>query len=87
MPDAVVLDLMMSHVDGWRVLQRLQEDRSLRHIPVAVCSVLNEPELARSLGARAYLRKPVRPAELLECLVSLLERTHNAGAGSSPAPR
>ncbi len=87
MPDAVVLDLMMSRVDGWRILQQLQEDRSLRHIPVAVCSVLNEPELARSLGARAYLRKPVRPAELLECLTGLLEPSHSGEAGSFPAPR
>lgn len=86
-PDAVVLDLMMSKVDGWQILQRLQGDSSLRHIPVAVCSVLNEPELAKSLGARAYLRKPVRPAELLECLTGLLDESDSAEAGSSPMPR
>ncbi|MDI7275468.1 MAG: response regulator [Anaerolineae bacterium] len=87
MPHAVVLDLMMSRVDGWQILQRLRGTASLREIPVAVCSVLNEPELARSLGASAYLRKPVRPAELLECLTGLLERRRSVEPGKSPATR
>jgi CheY-like chemotaxis protein len=87
MPDAVVLDLMMSRVDGWQVLQSLRSNPSLRSIPVAVCSVLNEPELARSLGADAYLRKPVRPPELLECLTGLLERRRSVGSAPPPATR
>ncbi|MCL6431905.1 MAG: response regulator [Anaerolineae bacterium] len=87
MPDAVVLDLMMSRVDGWQILQSLRSDPSLRSIPVAVCSVLNEPELARSLGADAYLRKPVRPPELLECLTGLLERRRSVGSTPPQATR
>ena len=81
-PDAVVLDVMMRDVDGWEVLQRLKSDPRLRQIPVAICSVLDEPELATSLGADAYLRKPVRPAQLLECLASLLGQKRNEEAGS-----
>ena len=87
MPDAIVLDLMMSRVDGWQILQSLRGSPSLRSIPVAVCSVLNEPELARSLGADDYLRKPVRPPELLECLTGLLERRHSAGSAPPPTTR
>jgi CheY-like chemotaxis protein len=72
MPDAVLLDVMMRDVDGWQILKRLKQDPALQHIPVAMCSVLDERELASSLGAAAYLRKPIRPAQLLECLRSLL---------------
>ncbi len=72
MPDAIVLDIMMRGVDGWEVLQQLKADPRTRLIPVAICSVLDEPELARSLGADAYIRKPVRPAQLQGCLAELL---------------
>lgn len=73
-PDAVLLDVMMQDLDGWEVLRRLKSSPELRGIPTVVCSVLHEPELATSLGADAYLRKPVRPAHLLECLAGLLTR-------------
>jgi CheY-like chemotaxis protein len=71
-PDAIVLDVMMSDVDGWEVLQRIRSHPRLGGIPVAVCSVLDEPELARCLGASAYLRKPIRPVQFLECVIGLL---------------
>jgi len=71
-PDAVILDVMMREVDGWEVLQRLKADVTLRRLPVIVCSVLSEPELAASLGAAASLVKPVRPTQLVECLDGLL---------------
>ena len=72
-PDIIILDVMMHGMDGWQVLQGLKADPGLRQIPVVVCSVLNDPELAFAIGAAAYLRKPVRPAQLLECLAQVLE--------------
>lgn len=74
MPAIVILDVMMRDVDGWEILQRLKADPGLRQIPVVVCSVLDEPELAYSIGADAYLRKPVRPAQLLQCLSAVSRR-------------
>ena len=72
-PDAVILDLMMQEADGWEVLRALKGDPELRSIPVVVCSVLAEQELARLLGAEAYLVKPVRPSQLRQCLAGLLQ--------------
>lgn len=86
-PDAVVLDVMMGGVDGWEILGRLRADPDLRDIPVAVCSVLDEAELATSLGADAYLRKPVMPAQLQECVAGLLGRPRSAAASLSSATR
>ena len=71
-PAAITLDVMMPNVDGWQVLRGLAGDPNTAGIPVVICSVLKEPELAFSLGARAYLKKPVDRLELVATLARLL---------------
>jgi CheY-like chemotaxis protein len=71
-PDAVVLDLMMPGRDGWELLSALRQDAVLRSVPVIVCSVLYEPELAHALGAQRVLKKPIGAAELLATLAAVL---------------
>ena len=70
-PTVITLDVMLPSQDGWEILQALKNDPLTAHIPVIVCSVLEDPELAHSLGAAAYLRKPVAQADLLTMLGSL----------------
>jgi CheY-like chemotaxis protein len=67
-PDAIVLDVMLPDIDGWRLLMRLHQDERTRTIPVVVCSVVKEADLARSLGAARFLEKPVRPREFIRAL-------------------
>jgi len=67
-PQAITLDVMMPTQDGWEILQRLKNTPVVRRIPVIVCSVLHEPELALSMGASDYITKPVQQVELLEVL-------------------
>jgi CheY-like chemotaxis protein len=73
-PYAITLDLMMPGQDGWDVLQTLLNQPDTRHIPVIVCTVLRQKELALSLGAAAFLPKPVTESALLSVLESLEER-------------
>jgi CheY-like chemotaxis protein len=80
-PDLITLDVMMPSMDGWQVLRDLAQNPATQHIPVIVCSVLKEPELASSLGARAYLKKPVDRQELL----ATLARLQPAAGPSAPA--
>jgi CheY-like chemotaxis protein len=62
-PDVVVLDVMLPDIDGWDLLTRLHEHPTLRTLPVIICSVMPEQQLALALGARYFLAKPVaRPA-------------------------
>jgi CheY-like chemotaxis protein len=61
LPDAIILDVMMSGMDGWEVLQRLKNEPATAQIPVIICSVFNDPELAFSLGAKIFLSKPITP--------------------------
>jgi CheY-like chemotaxis protein/predicted DNA-binding protein (UPF0251 family) len=82
-PDIVVLDVMLPDIDGWRLLMRLHEDPATRSIPVIICSVVQEEDLALSLGAARYLPKPVRPREFIQALDQALPQ---ALAVASRAP-
>jgi CheY-like chemotaxis protein len=75
-PDVVVLDVMMPDMDGWELLQQLRSRPELHNVPIAVCSILDEPHLAASLGADAYLHKPIGPVAFMECLAGLLKGQH-----------
>jgi CheY-like chemotaxis protein len=77
-PDAILLDIMMSEQDGWDALQSLRHHPGTQEIPIVVCTVLAESQLAYALGATAFLRKPLTRSALLETLGRL--------ARSRPAP-
>ncbi len=70
-PGLIILDVMMPHIDGWEVLQTLLLDPLTKNIPVIICSAWGEPELARSLGAVDFLKKPIIQKDLLDALVRL----------------
>jgi len=70
-PHAITLDLMMPDQDGWEVLQILTNGPQTQGIPVIVCTVLSERELALALGATAFLEKPISQQALLGALKAL----------------
>lgn len=70
-PLAITLDLMMPGQDGWDLLQTLLHQPETRHIPLVVCSVLKQQELALALGATAFIEKPVTEQRLLSVLRAL----------------
>jgi CheY-like chemotaxis protein len=72
-PYAITLDLMMPGQDGWDLLQTLLNQPDTRHIPIIVCTVLRQKALALSLGAAAFLEKPVSKRALLSALQALEE--------------
>jgi CheY-like chemotaxis protein len=67
-PRIIVLDLMLPGLDGWEVLGRLRVRPETRDIPIVVCSILPQEQLALALGAAAFIRKPVSRATLLAIL-------------------
>lgn len=70
-PELILLDIMMPKMDGWEVLQSLKLDQETKQIPVIVCSAWGEPELAKSLGAVEFLRKPVTQRDLLATIQAI----------------
>jgi CheY-like chemotaxis protein/signal transduction histidine kinase len=74
LPQIIVLDVMMPKVDGWEVLGRLQQHPITGHIPIVVCTILAQEELALSLGASAFLRKPLSRQAFLAALDQQVSR-------------
>jgi len=64
-PDAIILDVLLPGIDGWEVLRRLKADPGLRDLPVVVATVVDERNVAMSLGAVDYFLKPIKPEALL----------------------
>lgn len=67
-PDVILLDVMLPTADGWELLTHLRQHPLGRTVPIFVCSVIQEEELARALGATGYIRKPVGRRDLLNAL-------------------
>ena len=70
-PHIIVLDVMMPEHDGWRVLSDLKNRPEIQDVPVIICSILSQRDLALARGAAGFIRKPVSRQELLD----VLERT------------
>lgn len=62
-PRLIVLDVMMPGIDGWDLLAQLRHHPETSGIPVIVCTVLPQRELALSLGASGFIRKPTTRQE------------------------
>jgi CheY-like chemotaxis protein len=80
-PDAIVLDVMMPAVDGWELLQRLRHAPQLRDVPIIVCSVLDDADLAFALGAARFLKKPVLRQQLVTVLQEACTQARRPATG------
>ncbi len=75
--DLLLLDIMMPEMNGYEVLQYLQLDSALRHIPVIMITAIDEIEsIVRciELGAEDYLPKPFNPVLLKARIGASLEK-------------
>ena len=73
-PDLVILDIRMSDMDGWQLLERIRE---VSNTPVIMLTALGqEEEMVHGLrqGADDYVVKPFSKAELLARLETVLRR-------------
>jgi DNA-binding response OmpR family regulator len=92
MPDLILLDLGLPAGDGFTVLERLAINDSLAHIPVIVVSGRDRAankDRAIKAGAKVFLQKPVKNAELLYAIEQTLGvKTHSGSLvydiGSGP---
>jgi CheY-like chemotaxis protein len=67
-PQVIVLDVMLPGIDGWELLGRLRAHPRTHAIPIIVCTILRQEQLALALGAAAFIRKPVDRAAFLSAL-------------------
>jgi CheY-like chemotaxis protein/CHASE3 domain sensor protein len=75
LPTGIVLDVNLPDHTGLSVLDRLKRDPNTRHIPVHVISASDYTATALSMGAAAYLIKPVTREQLVEAFHALEARS------------
>lgn len=59
-PDLIILDIVMPRLDGFGVMEKMQEDEGLKNINIMIVSNSGQPvelDRARRLGARDWLIK------------------------------
>jgi excisionase family DNA binding protein len=74
-PDLILLDVMMPAMNGWEMLQRVQEKHGVGSIPVIMFSGKvdeGEAAAAEERGAQAFIGKPFDPEQLLSRTRQLL---------------
>jgi two-component system response regulator len=74
LPAVVMLDLKLPRIDGLEVLRRIRADPRTQRVPVVILTASKEAEdidRGYSLGANAYVRKPVDFAEFAEATKTL----------------
>ncbi|HWC64228.1 MAG TPA: ATP-binding protein [Rhizomicrobium sp.] len=72
-PSAIILDILMTGMDGWEVLKTIRADEDLRDCPVIVVSVNDDIQAGRTRGASAHLVKPVHREPLLRTVAQFLQ--------------
>lgn len=86
-PSLVILDLIMPEIDGYMVLEWIQQQRGSASIPVVVLTSSPDPQAeARSLalGASAFYRKPDTLERLGEVVKEIVE--NNLGKELTAGP-
>jgi signal transduction histidine kinase/CheY-like chemotaxis protein/CHASE3 domain sensor protein len=70
-PDAIIMDIGLPDVNGWKIIEKLKEDRDTSNIPVHVISGGEQEEISKDMeGILGYLQKPVELADLDEVFSS-----------------
>ena len=83
-----VLDMMMPGMDGLQLTRAIRGSRELPPMGILLLTSVGgqgEPAEARRAGVDAYLTKPIRQAQLFDCLVGML--TRQRGASHPPLSR
>ncbi|MBC7695355.1 MAG: HAMP domain-containing protein [Burkholderiales bacterium] len=59
-PQAIILNLNLQDTNGWKIMDRLKNDLTLRHIPVYLISTQEDRDSALKRGARNFIVKPIK---------------------------
>lgn len=74
LPDAVLLDVIMSDMNGFQVCRLLTSNEATQHIPIVLVSSKSEQTdriWGEQQGAKAYITKPFTPDQILTQLRAL----------------
>ena len=71
-PLLIILNVMLTQKDGWKILKELKNNNSTIDIPIIIVSMLGDKNIGYDLGAFEYLIKPFK-SDLLFTVITKLE--------------
>jgi two-component system cell cycle response regulator DivK len=80
-PQLILLDLKLPDVDGYALLEQIQQNPTWQQVPVIIVSAYafqKDQQRALDLGARRYIIKPIR---LTALLAAIEEELSSLGVG------
>jgi CheY-like chemotaxis protein len=75
-PDAVLMDISLPVMDGWRATSLLKGDAATAHIPIIALTahaLSMDREKAKAVGCDGYLTKPCEPSRVVAELQRVIE--------------
>jgi DNA-binding response OmpR family regulator len=77
-PDVILMDMLLSGVDGTLVCKQIKENPSTQHIPVIMISALSQgQEKSGEAGADFFLAKPFEMEDLLTITAEAFDLAHS----------
>jgi len=73
--DLIITDINMPVMDGLKLISLVRKDVNYRNIPIMIITTeggAEDRERALSLGADAYITKPIQAGQVLDSVKSLL---------------
>jgi two-component system, cell cycle response regulator DivK len=81
-PDVIVLDMGMPHLDGWETARRLRAEEATCKTPIIAVTghaLTGTEATVKAAGCDVYLMKPLLPERLAEEVRRLLTETDSSG--------
>ena len=87
LPDLVLMDVVMPGLNGFQATRMLSREPTTQHIPVVLVTTKDQDTdrmWGMRQGAKAYLTKPFREAELAEVIDRLLPMAETSESETRP---
>ncbi len=74
-PDAIILDIQLPEMDGYKVTRELRANEEVRNIPIIVVTsfaMIGDKNKALEAGATGYIEKPINPDSFISQMESYI---------------
>ena len=74
-PDAIILDIQLPEMDGYKVSRELKGNQQMKNIPIIVVTsfaMMGDRNKALEAGATGYIEKPINPDTFISQMESFI---------------